>query len=227
MSDYESDPDSDDLDLALPQIVLDALNMLRASRNGVVYGSRIRFAHAIAVSFIFRRNVPLLKRVTGAASLSLQHAKVLAGFAVIYRGTLYFLRRSRIFKSHKFVHFIAGAVAGFFVYGQPFKNAKFARAITHQVTLYLISRLVLALGSILAEKLSYAVLENDWSPNTLSEVHSAITSNAWTVTAALSWGACMYLYQTDPKHIHKSLRHSLDYMYNNDNWSGVKGFLGL
>ncbi|ANZ73902.1 BA75_01184T0 [Komagataella pastoris] len=207
----------------------DFLNVFRASRNGVVYGGRLRFAHALALALVFKRKQPIGDTIYKASKLSFEHAWILAAFAIVYKGVLFAVKHV-ILKHNKasrkkYIHFIAGAIAGLLVYGQPTGGKLFSRNITHQVTLYCSSRMILAIGKMIAVKLSQS---RSSYPNATPKVHQQskrmIENISWYIYSMLSWGCCMYLYQSDPIFLHPSLRNSLEFMYNNERWKGLKGF---
>ncbi|RYO77747.1 hypothetical protein DL762_009065 [Monosporascus cannonballus] len=70
----------------------DALAVVKGARNGAVYGAKVRFPHALVMVFLFRtgtvrQKAALVWRATRT------HARNLATFAAIYKGTCYVLKR--------------------------------------------------------------------------------------------------------------------------------------
>ncbi|RQM05064.1 hypothetical protein DH86_00003642, partial [Scytalidium sp. 3C] len=81
---------------ALESVILDPKNaeylaILKAARNGAVYGTKVRFPHALVMIFLFRsgtvrEKLQLIFRATRT------HAKNLAKYAAIYKTAMLFLK---------------------------------------------------------------------------------------------------------------------------------------
>ena len=85
---------------------------------------------------------------------------------------------------------IAGAIGGYYVWGRYSK-------INVQINLYLLSRVVIALGK-----------RHGWNVEESKERY------AWF--AALIWGLVMYLFEEEPESLHPSLKMSMDEIYRYD-----------
>ncbi len=70
----------------------DLLAIVKAARNGAVYGAKVRFPHALVMVFLFRSGT-LRQKVDLVYRATRTHARNLAKFAVIYKGTCYVLKR--------------------------------------------------------------------------------------------------------------------------------------
>lgn len=194
------------------------LTILKSARNGAVYGGRLRFAHALVVALMFRRDVPLTHKLRGAFRAAKQHASILVYFALIYKLIVQlnstanhklalYLQKSNL------IHLVAGAVGGYIVYGQ--ENGVFTGPVTHQITLYCSSRVLLAVGKMLAHFLSKRI----------NTSHHKIENTSWAVYSTVTWGLVMYIYKRDSKWLQSSLRHSMVYIYDNEAWHDVKSFI--
>ena len=58
--------------------------ILRGARNGFYYGSRLRFAHAFVMGFLFGKGT-LSSRFIWALKMAIRHGKILALFAFTYK----------------------------------------------------------------------------------------------------------------------------------------------
>ena len=59
---------------------------LKGARNGFYYASRLRFAHAFVMSFLFGKG-SLKSRLLWAFKMAIRHGKILALFAFSYKLT--------------------------------------------------------------------------------------------------------------------------------------------
>ena len=64
---------------------------MKGARNGAVYGTKVRFPHALVMVFLFRagtvrQKIDLVYRATRT------HARNLAKFAIVYKSTCYVLK---------------------------------------------------------------------------------------------------------------------------------------
>ena len=69
----------------------DLLAIVKGARNGAVYGTKVRFPHALVMVFLFRagtvrQKIDLVYRATRT------HARNLAKFAIVYKSTCYVLK---------------------------------------------------------------------------------------------------------------------------------------
>jgi peroxisomal membrane protein 4 len=207
----------------------DILAILKGTKNGIIYGARLRFCHALVMSVLFRSG-PWEKRLLGVIRATRQHATVLGKFVFVYKSVLYLLKQGRIrlhgpqpanlttIKNHNnsIDSFIAGVIGGYLVFGRDHPSAA-GNQIAHQIVLYVFSRAVLGLFSEFAKQ-TYQVKEQ----------RVLMSKKTYAVFASLSWGIVMYLFRLDPKVLQKSMLHSMDFLYiDSESWSGFTDFLGL
>lgn len=194
-----------------------AIRILRGARNGAVYGSKVRFAHALVMAVLFGKG-SFQKRADGIVRATLRHATTLAKFVFIYKSMLLAQalvagrRRDAALGSAAAATgletFVAGTVGGYLVFGRN------GTPVTEQIVLYLISR-VLVGGA-----------RHVTAGSALSDPE--VKSRAWSATAALAWGLVMYLFHVDPKALHFSLAKSMDYLYvESDGIDDITHFLDL
>lgn len=242
----------------------DLLGILKGTRNGVVYGAKLRFSHALVMSVLFRSG-SLQSRWAGIVKATRQHATALGTFVFIYKSMLYLLKLSRSGgvsgskppptpakldiqnHAHGADAFVAGLVAGYFVFGRASPKAGL-NSINQQMVLYVFSRVVLALSKLaLDQLLSRAVpaaslpsagagaadklqvgkpVDSLTSRRRASPQATFISNTAWTAFATLSWGMVMYLFRTDSSLLQHSMLHSMRYLYvDSESWSDLKDFL--
>lgn len=239
----------------------DILAILRGTRNGIVYGAKLRFSHALVMSFLFRSG-SIKSRWNGIMNATRQHATALGTFVFIYKTMLYLLKltRSSMLGNHKITTtkhdinthshggdaFVAGLVAGYFVFGRATPQAGL-NSINQQMVLYVFSRVVLALckwslDKILSQTVHFASLPkaghhpgekfqigSPIDPTTSRRRNSPqatfIANTAWTAFATLSWGLVMYLFRTDSSLLQHSMLHSMRYLYvDSESWASWRDF---
>lgn len=82
------------------------VSILKGTRNGFYYGSRLRFAHAFVMSVLFGKGT-LSSRLSWAAKMAFSHGKLLAMFVCSYKTSQCIL--TKLFKSNSpIVSFFAG-----------------------------------------------------------------------------------------------------------------------
>ncbi|KAF8455645.1 peroxisomal membrane protein [Terfezia claveryi] len=213
----------------------DVLAIFKGLRNGLVYGSKIRFPHALVMTVLFRDG-SLRQKLTSILTATKQHAFNLASFVTIYKSTLYLLNylHSRgitqpllpctLLKEKtepKYHSLLAGLLGGYLIFGRSINNPT-AHAVNQQIVLYVFARVVMALAKL-------AVAPPSAGGNQLLSSTVAgkdVGQVAWPVFASLSWGAVMYLFRWHPETIQPSLRSSMKYLYvDSETWDGWRNFL--
>lgn len=216
------------------------LEVIRSSRNGIVYGGKLRFSHALVINLLYRSG-PLKPRLQQVFKATRSHAEVLAAFAIIYKSSLNVLLNEKIMGSERLglVKFIAGCFGSWIVYSQHF--GYFNPGITHQITLYCFSRVLIASGKILLDhylnctKPTLRLANGESIPFTKlssqqqKKLKSSVYNKTWKYFAVLTWGLVMFIYDYQPQYLQSSLRHSMAYIYDveMDEWSTWREFLGF
>lgn len=121
------------------------LSVLKAARNGAVYGAKIRFPHALVMSVLFGRG-SAQDRARFVYRATRQHATNLLKFAALYKAVTIFLRTLRG-QGHaapsltspgvpdQLGALLAGALGGYVVFGE-------RNAVNEQIVLYCTARIV-------------------------------------------------------------------------------------
>lgn len=215
------------------------LEIIRSARNGVVYGGKIRFSHALVINLLYRSG-SLRPRLIEVLKATKNHAEVLAGFAIIYKLGLGILLNDQVLGANStgMSKFLAGAFGAWVVYSQHFNY--FHPGITHQITLYCFSRVLIAVSKILLDK--YLLCQNpNYRTTNGYKGYSSLTNTqksklklqyynkTWKYFAVLTWGLVMFIYDYQPQYLQSSLRHSMHYIYDveMDTWTNWKDFLGF
>jgi peroxisomal membrane protein 4 len=191
---------------AINQIIFDPkyqdiLSILKGFRNGVVYGAKVRFPHALVMTILFKTG-SVESKVKGIFKATKQHAKNLGTFAVIYKTLMLVQKKLNGDKEASIHPFIAGIVGGYYVFGEN-------NNINQQIVLYLFSRVVLALVKVPVKR----------------QVIDA-PQHTYPIFAAVVWGAVMWLFRHEEDTVQPSLRASMQYIYrDSDTWNSLKTLL--
>jgi peroxisomal membrane protein 4 len=112
----------------------EAFSVLKGLRNGLEYGSRIRFVHSMVMTFLFKSfNSKTIKSIMLNAW---EHGKKLGTFVFFYKATSILL--AKLLGSRPINSFIAGFLVGGIIFGKK-------TPINYQINLYLFSRIIIAL----------------------------------------------------------------------------------
>lgn len=112
----------------------EALSALKGLRNGLEYGSRVRFVHSLVMTFLFKSfNPTTIKAIVRNAW---EHGKKLGTFVFFYKTACILL--AKFFGQRPLNSFVAGFVVGGIVFGKK-------TPINYQINLYLLSRIIIAL----------------------------------------------------------------------------------
>ncbi|KAK9548532.1 hypothetical protein V6Z77_008436 [Aspergillus fumigatus] len=167
--------------------------------------------------FLFRSG-PFREKVKLVLKATRQHARNLATFALIYKGSMIVLRNvnpTGVGKEGRYDSFFAGLLGGYAVFG------RHKTSITQQIVIYVFARVVLALA-----KLSVQPNMHPLSSLITPESRARIEANAWPVFASLSWALVMYIFRWHPETLMSSLRSSMVYIYSDsDHWDSFRNFL--
>ncbi|PWN39960.1 peroxisomal protein [Ceraceosorus guamensis] len=197
---------------ALESIILnpayhDPLAVVKAARNGLVYGAKIRFPHALVMSILFGRG-SMQDRMRFVFKATKQHSLNLCKFASLYKALTILLRRTNGGKPRSLDSFIGGVVGGYVVFGE-------RNAVNEQIVLYCIARVVSAL-------LPREPVAENWP----SHKPIPTDSKTFTIFAGLVWGAVMWTFDQRRQTLQNGLVNSMDYLYiNAEKWNSLRNFL--
>ncbi|KNE65003.1 hypothetical protein AMAG_10669 [Allomyces macrogynus ATCC 38327] len=180
----------------------DTLALLKGLRNGLVYGAKIRFPHALVMTFLFRDGsfTSKMKLVLEATQ---QHSWNLGRFVFIYKSLLLALRKLQGGKESRVDAFLAGTVGGYLIFG---KNNN----INQQIVMYLFSRIMIGLAKLAVEK------------NVIPDP----PQDPFPLFAAVVWGIVMWLFRHHRDTLQASLQASMQYLYNDsDVWNSLRNWI--
>ncbi|OAA60972.1 peroxisomal membrane protein 24 [Niveomyces insectorum RCEF 264] len=211
----------DGLKAAVERIVLDpkyhdVLAILKSARNGAVYGTKVRFPHALVMVFLFRSGT-FRERAGLVLRATRTHASNLARFAVVYKTTCLVLRHVAG-KEGPFDSFFGGLLGGYLVFGTRSRRSGKISSVNMQICVYVFARVVLALAQL-------AVTPGVGLPvvSTQPELAARIRYYAWPAFAAGSWAMVMHLFRYHDEAIQSSLRNSMNYIYvQSDHWDSLR-----
>ncbi|KAL1919353.1 uncharacterized protein VTP21DRAFT_2046 [Calcarisporiella thermophila] len=191
---------------ALEKIILDPhyhdlLAIIKGFRNGIVYGAKIRFPHALVMTFLFRGG-SLQDKIKVILRATRQHARGLAFFVTTYKTIMLILYKLAGNKEHSINSFIAGCIGGYFVFGEN-------NNINFQIVLYVFSRVMVGLGKMMVK-------------------HNNVEAppKSFSIFAALVWGAVMWQFRHEREVLQPSLQASMQYLYNDSNrWDSVRNWI--
>lgn len=202
----------------------DVLTLVKGLRNGIVYGTKVRFPHALVMIFLFRSGTVRQKALL-VLKATRQHARNLGAFALIYKSTMLFLRKTNSGgRERRSDPFVAGLLGGYVVFGRSHSS------VAQQIVIYVFARVCLAyaqLAVLPTTKLGAAVRGADpfgpilsggkeggggWGLIPDEKTREAIMKNTWPVFASLSWALVMYVFRWHPEVVQPSMRSSMQYM---------------
>nr|XP_039251182.1 peroxisomal membrane protein 4-like [Styela clava] len=183
------------------------LALLKGIRNGIVYGAKIRFPHALVMTLLWRRgSIQNLARIILRATY--QHAKNLGQFVFLYKLINTILRRMGSGKKEPWQVFISACVGGYYVFGAN-------NPINMQINMYLLSRIIFGLCRLGVQK-GYLP-----SPNKTEGGR-----DPFPIFGAVVWGIVLWLFEYHRKTLQPSLQSSMTYLYDDsEEWSSIRDFL--
>ncbi|GAA96043.1 hypothetical protein E5Q_02704 [Mixia osmundae IAM 14324] len=217
----------------------DILAIVKGARNGLVYGAKVRFPHALVMTVLFH-STPWSQRARFVYNATKQHSLNLCKFVTIYKTALLLQRYLNGGKERSLDTFFAGLIGGWTVFGE-------RNAVNEQIVLYVVSRVV---TSALPRQSTPASRSGTGKPVAMVPQGSAPTANAaakasassvpnppgwpyprplppdskvFEVVAAATWGAVMWLFAHRRQNLQSGMVNSMQYLYlDSEVWSGVK-----
>lgn len=207
-----------------------ALVLLKAIRNGAVYGAKVRFPHALVMIFLFR-NGTFQEKCKSVYKATRQHAMNLAKFAFLYKSSMLALKQTTGGKELGSHSFLAGLFGGYWVFGHG-KGAY--NSVNQQIVIYIFARVMLALAKLAVQPpgdnalvgSSYGGHGGKGVFKLSSAQIQTLRNYTWPVFASLSWAGVMWLFEGYPELLQPSLRSSMVYIYANaEKWDSARNFL--
>ncbi|KAH9947672.1 peroxisomal membrane protein 4 [Amylocystis lapponica] len=197
-------------DIATNPAYHDYLALLKGARNGIVYGVKVRFPHALLMAILFGRG-SWQSRGENIFRATKQHALNLAKFVTIYKAALLLQKKLNSGVQRSADTFIAGLIGGYVVFGE-------RNAVNEQMVLYVCSRVVA----------SFIPRASAPYSSTPSSGVKPIPPDAATFSffAALSWAAAVWLFAERGETIQPGMFSSMTYLYrDSDHWNSLRTLL--
>ncbi|RNA01976.1 peroxisomal membrane 4 [Brachionus plicatilis] len=177
------------------------LALIKGIRNGIVYGCKIRFPHALVMTFLFR-NGTLAQKVKAIFKATKTHAANLAKFVFVYK-SIRLLAKITFNEIKQYHTLVAAFIGGYLVFGE--KNN-----VNEQINMYLLSRILVGLAKLAQEK--------NIIPNTKQPIFP------WF--GALVWAIVLWIFEYHQHVLQPSLQSSMTYLYHDSNrWNSIKNLL--
>ncbi|KAK0920449.1 hypothetical protein LTR91_002598 [Friedmanniomyces endolithicus] len=208
----------------------DPLVLLKAVRNGLVYGTKVRFPHAFVMVLLFRSGI-LREKLWLIFKATRQHATNLAKFALLYKSSMLALKNVNGGKEESVHTFLAGLFGGCWVFGHG-RSAN--SSVNQQIVIYVFARVVLATAKLAVQPpgdnslvaSSYGGRGGKGLLGLSEQQLEAVRRNSWPVFASLSWASVMWLFRYYPETLQPSLRSSMTYIFaNSEHWSDLRTFV--
>lgn len=182
--------------------------LLKGARNGIVYGTKIRFPHSLVNAVLFRHGT-VRQKAHSVYVATKAHATTLAKFVVCYKAAMVVMRHLHSGKEEPHDAFVAGLVGGWLVFGRGKQSS-----VNQQIVMYVFARVAIGLAKLSVQR------------GVVPDQDGTIRKNAWPVFASLTWACVMWMFRWHPDTVQSSLRHSMVYLYQNaDHWDGWKNYL--
>ncbi|WFD34609.1 hypothetical protein MCUN1_001450 [Malassezia cuniculi] len=182
------------------------LSIIKGARNGLVYGAKIRFPHALVMITLFGSG-SMRHRFSRIITATRQHSTRLCLYVALYKA-LVLAQRMRNGKVDSLEPFVAGMLGGWLMFGE-------LTPVNEQIVLYCVGRIVAAL-------LPRAEVSAHHPPGKAVP----IDKGAFQVFAALTWGTIMWLFVHKRERLNRGLVLSMDYLYVlSDKWDSLRNFL--
>lgn len=185
------------------------LVMLRALRLGAAYGVRIRMPHAMVMNVLFGKDKTVSGILRRVLSITWEHGRNLASFAVLYKAVLLALRgahtavglepaTSAVGRPAAPWHALLAGAAGAYAVWTP------QSSVNLQILFYLLSRALFGVFRLLAQRgvQPFASLSFD-------QVYPSLSVAVWAVV--------MWLFENHPDSLHPSLTASMNEIYRDAN----------
>lgn len=163
------------------------LSIIRGFRQGVVYGCKIRFPHALVMTVLFR-NGSMSEKAKDIFNATYTHAWNLGRFVAVYKAFVCIFRHFRGVESG-FNSLAAGFIGGAIMFGQN-------NPINSQINMYILSRII------------FGLIRTGLNHGIIAEI-----PYAYTLYAATIWALVMYLFHFQEGTLQSSLCSSMQYLY--------------
>lgn len=180
----------------------DVLKIIKGTSNGLAYGARVRFMHSLIMSILFMKG-SIVSRVRMILKMTAEHSLRLGAFVFVYK-TVQMLLRKLEGRTSALHNFIAGVLGSFVI------NFDGDTPVNQQITLYIISRVILGGGKSMQKR--------GYLPQ----------FNLFKFISVTSWACVMLIYAWNKKNLQPSMAQSMDFLYlQSDKYHGWTDYVPL
>ena len=176
------------------------LSILRGFRQGVVYGAKIRFPHALVMTALFRSG-SVSSKANDIIQATYTHARSLGYYVALYKLLTCLLRHLTHSSTSPLIPLTSGFIAGGLMFGR-------SSPITTQINMYVMSRVIFGLLRMLVVR----GVMGDWEKG-----------RGYAVYAGVVWALVMVLFEMQPQVLQRSLATSMTYLYHDSDKGPEKG----
>nr|AOR51711.1 peroxisomal membrane protein 4 [Phaffia rhodozyma] len=192
----------------------DYLAILKGARNGLVYGAKIRFPHALVMTLLFHRGDTKAK-ANFVYKATKQHALNLAKFVTIYKTLMLIQKKFNGGKERNLDTFLSGLMGGYVVFGE-------RNAVNEQIVLYVSSRVLASFLPRIYQAPSHPI--DTAAPTTIQPIPPAPLP--FSLFASVAWGLVMYIFRHNGETLQAGMVNSMTYLYrDSDTWSDLRSLL--
>ncbi|KAH8914208.1 peroxisomal membrane protein 4 [Atractiella rhizophila] len=199
----------------------DLLSIVKGFRNGVVYGAKVRFTHALVMSILFQHGT-WQKKASTVFQATKTHSLNLGKFVALYKTFLVLQKYLNRGKERKADSFWAGLLGGWIVFGD-------RNAINEQIVLYVASRVIVSFFPRDHPTTFSAPQPRPTNPLAVQPPpprYVPLNKRTFEIYAALAWGLVMWLFEHRRESVQGGMASSMQYLYkDSDYWKGWRSFL--
>ncbi|CAG8455580.1 11075_t:CDS:2 [Diversispora eburnea] len=138
----------------------DVLAIIKGFRNGAVYGAKVRFPHALVMTFLFR-NESFKDKINFIIDATKTHSKNLAFFVTIYKTLMYLQKKINGGKEQNAHSFIAGLIVARGTIEEPKHTFSIFAAVVWGIVMWLFRHERDTLQPSLQSSMQYLYLDSD------------------------------------------------------------------
>ncbi|RUS16028.1 Tim17/Tim22/Tim23/Pmp24 family-domain-containing protein [Endogone sp. FLAS-F59071] len=231
---------------ALTKFVLDphyheVLAIVKGVRNGVVYGAKVRFPHALVMTFLFR-SASLKEHIKFIYKATKQHATNLGSFVFIYKTLMLLQKKANGDKQANIHPFLAGLIGGYIVFGEnnninnqvirmEGRNYSFCSRVRrgrHSSIARVLLTFFSLFNIIIAQIVLYLFSRIMVGLAKMPVKHKLVEApqSTFSMFAAVIWGIVMWQFANEREVLQPSLQASMQYLYLDSNkWDSLRNFI--
>ncbi|KAL7415979.1 peroxisomal membrane protein 4 [Mrakia frigida] len=194
----------------------DLLAIVKGARNGLVYGVKIRFPHALVMALLFHKG-DWKAKATFVLKATKSHALNLMKFVTAYKTLMLLQRKVNGGKERSLDTFVAGALGGYMTFGE-------RTAVNEQIVLYVASRVLASFLPRASPVPPRPSVASGQPAGPIRPVPPAAVP--FSLFASVAWGMVMWVFRNRGETLQGGLVNSMSYLYvDSDHWKNLKTLL--